>query len=97
MKKYRIAILTLLLLLAGCATAPVQEMSDARQAMQAAAQAGARQSAPQEYAQAQALMQRAEDQLQVGGYQSARELADQARVAAQHARDDALKARKTAQ
>ncbi|MEJ2632375.1 MAG: DUF4398 domain-containing protein [Acidihalobacter sp.] len=92
MRKYRIAAVSLLLtLLAGCATAPVQEMSDARQALQAAQQAGAQQDAPQEFARAKALMQSAEDQLGVGGYQSARKLAEQAKSAAQQARDWALK------
>lgn len=92
MRKYRIAAVSLLLmLLAGCATAPVQEMSDARQALQAAQQAGAQQHAPQEYARAKALMQSAEDQLGVGGYQSARKLAEQAKGVAQRARDKALK------
>ena len=95
MRKYRIAAVSLLLmLLAGCATAPVQEMSDARQALQAAQQAGAPQSAPQEYARAKALMQSAEDQLSVGGYQSARKLAEQAKSVAQQARDKALERKK---
>jgi PBP1b-binding outer membrane lipoprotein LpoB len=92
MRKYRIAAASLLLmLLAGCATAPVQEMSDARQALLAAQQAGAPQSAPQVYARAKALMQSAEDQLGVGGYQTARNLAEQAKSVAQQARDQALK------
>lgn len=96
MRKYRIAAVSLLLmLLAGCATAPVQEMSDARQALQAAQQAGAQQSAPQEYARAKALMQSAEDQLGVGGYQTARKLAEQAKSEAQKARDEALKLKKS--
>lgn len=92
MRKYRIAAASLLLmLLAGCATAPVQEMSDARQALQAAQQVGAQQHAPQDYARAKALMQSAEDQLGVGGYQAARKLAEQAKSVAQQARDKALK------
>lgn len=92
MKKYGLATVSVILLLvAGCVVAPVQEMSDARQALQAAQQAGAPQRVPQEYSRAKALMQSAEDQLQVGGYQSARALAEQAKAAAQKARDDALK------
>lgn len=92
MRKYRIVAVSLLLMLfAGCATAPVQEMSDARQALQAAQQAGAPLRAPQEYSRAKALMQSAEDQLGVGGYDSARRLAEQAKMLAQKARDKALK------
>lgn len=91
MKKRRIvAVSLLLMLLAGCATAPVQEMSDARQALQAAQQAGAAQLAPQEYARARALMQSAENQLGVRGYQSARKFAEEAKRTAQQARDKAL-------
>lgn len=91
MSKCRIVVAALLLmLLAGCAVAPVQEMSDARQALQAAQQAGAQQRAPQDYARAKALLQSAEDQLGVGGYQTARRLAEQAKRAALEARDEAL-------
>ncbi|OBS09938.1 DUF4398 domain-containing protein [Acidihalobacter prosperus] len=88
----RLIVASLLLggLLAGCATAPVQEMSDARQALLAARQAGAASRAPQVYSRAEALMQRAEDQLSVGGYASARKLAEEAKKAAQEARDKAL-------
>jgi len=52
---------------AGCATAPpVQEMSDARQAIAAAREAGAEDLAPDGLAQAQALLDGAEDNLEVG-------------------------------
>lgn len=76
--------------MAACAVAPVQEMSDARQALLAARQAGAATRAPQVYSQAQILMQRAEDQLNVGSYASAKALAEQAKKEAQAARDKAL-------
>ena len=78
-------------LLGACATAPVQQMSDARLALQEARKAGAAQRVPQEYDRAKALLQRAEVQLQVGGYDSARRLAEAARRAALKARDDALR------
>ena len=89
-KKCR-ALLLALGLVAGCATAPVQEMSDARQALLAARQAGAATRAPQIYSRAEALLQQAQDQLSVGGYASARDLAEEAKKAAQEARDKALR------
>ncbi|AOU98603.1 hypothetical protein BI364_12110 [Acidihalobacter yilgarnensis] len=89
-KRLIVATLFLSGLLAGCAMAPVQEMSDARQALLAARQAGAATRAPQIYSRAEALMQRAEDQLSVGGYVSAKNLAEAAKKAAQEARDKAL-------
>jgi len=53
--------------LAGCATAPpVQEMSDARQAIAAAKEAGAEQLAEDELGQAETLLNRAEEFLVVG-------------------------------
>lgn len=89
-KRQIIATALLSGLLAACATAPVQEMSDARQALLAARDAGAATRAPQIYSRAEALMQRAEDQLTVGGYASAKTLAEEAKKAAQEARDKAL-------
>jgi hypothetical protein len=54
-------------LLAACATAPpVQEMSDARQAIAAAVEAGAGDLAPNELIKAEALLEGAEDYLEVG-------------------------------
>lgn len=92
MGKLRIvAALFLSGLLAACAVAPVQEMSNARQALLAARQAGAATHAPQLYSKAEGLLQQARDQLSVGGYGSARQLAEQAKKAAQEARDKALK------
>ena len=67
------------LLLVGCATAPpVQEMSDARQAIAAAREAGAEQFASSRLAEAEELLKRAEDHLQAGSpnsYWSARRAA----------------------
>ena len=78
-----------LLLLASCATAPpVQEMSDARQAIAAARQAGADQYASDQLKEAEAMLASAEDYLQSGtsnGYWSARR-------AALNAKDTALDA-----
>ena len=53
--------------LAGCATAPpVQEMSDARQAIAAAKEAGAEQLAVDELGRAETLLKKAEEFLTVG-------------------------------
>lgn len=64
--------------LSGCAGAPVQEMSNARQAIRAARDAGTqhdagmRQEEQQELAEAQALLDRAEDNLHKRAYRNAR-------------------------
>jgi hypothetical protein len=63
----------------GCASAPVQEMSDARQAIRAARDAGAAQKAPQELDQARALLASAERHLEDREFRAAREDAVAAR------------------
>ena len=68
------------LCLLGCQTGPpVQEMSDARQAIVAAADAGATRSTSPEYAAAQAAITRAEAHLQAQQYERARLAALQAK------------------
>lgn len=57
---------------AGCAGAPVQEMSNARQAIKAARDAGAERVAPQTLSEAQSLLEQAETSLQKGAYGDAR-------------------------
>lgn len=74
------------LLAAGCAGAPAQQMSDARQAIRAAEQAGAGQHAPELLAEAQQMVERARVNLQKGEYRQARDDADQARAKAIEAR-----------
>jgi len=74
------------MLAAGCAGAPAQQMSDARQAIRAAEQAGARQHAPELLADAQQLVDRARVNLQKGDYRQARDDADLAREKAMEAR-----------
>ncbi|MGH8494561.1 MAG: DUF4398 domain-containing protein [Gammaproteobacteria bacterium] len=69
-------------LLAACASAPVQEMSDARQAINAAEQAGAERLAPQAIDDARQLLTNAEEQLQNGRYFSARRNAIEAKAKA---------------
>lgn len=81
-----VATLALAVGLMSCAAAPIQEMSDARQAIQAAREAGADKSAGGHLQRADQLMTEAEEQLDAGGYRQARERAEAAR-------DEAIKAR----
>jgi hypothetical protein len=77
------------LVLTGCAGAPVQEMSDARQAIHSAEIAGAAQRSPDTLLAAQHLLQKAQTRLEAGAY-------DNARQHALDARDEAIKARERA-
>ncbi len=77
--------------LSACVTAPpVQEMSDARQAIQAAEAVGARTKAPKPYIEAQENIEQAESALQSGDYSKAREQALRAKSNALEARSKAL-------
>lgn len=58
--------------LSACAGAPVQEMSDARQAIRAARDAGADRVAPRQLTEARAFLERAEADLQNRAYREAR-------------------------
>ena len=69
----------------GCTTAPVQEMSNARQAIRAAREAGAAHAAPQTLTEAQALLEQAEASLQKRAYREARRNAVSARTKAAEA------------
>ena len=60
------------LLISACAGPPVQEMSDARQAIAAAEQAGAESTAPAQIHRAQSLLRDAEFKLQKKAYNGAR-------------------------
>ena len=73
--------------LAACAGAPVQEMSNARQAIKAARDAGAGNKAPAKLSEAEALLDRAEDNLQKRAYRDARRDAIAARGKAAEALD----------
>jgi hypothetical protein len=77
----------------GCAGWPVQEMSDARQAVVAAQKAGAEQYAPGILAEAQRLLASAKASSNKGDYRSARDEADQAREKAIEARQIAEQAK----
>jgi hypothetical protein len=73
-------------LLVGCAGMPLQEMSDARQAIRAAEQAGADQHAPQLLGEARGLVESARQSMHAGDYREARDDAELARAKAMEAR-----------
>ncbi|WP_455365567.1 hypothetical protein [Kaarinaea lacus] len=84
----RLLMLCALILLFSCASAPVQEMSDARQAIQAAREAAAQSGAQSpSLKKAEDLLKEAELSLENGEYKKAR-------VTAVHARDEAMQAQK---
>jgi len=92
----------LLLLLAAFATAcavnpPVQEMSNARQAIEAAVASGAEVHAPSELAEARALLDQASTALGDGDYPAARNYALEAKAAAIRARQESLRKRQSDQ
>lgn len=78
--------------LVACASAPIQEMSDARQALQAAREVGASQHAPRYLRQAESYLQQAETSLSEGniGFKPARENAVSAKQSAITGRTVAL-------
>lgn len=78
----RFGLLILPLFLTACAGAPVQEMSNARQTVMAAQQAGAAKAAPHVMAQARRLMSEAQAALDAGDYSTALKDARRAREAA---------------
>ena len=70
----------------GCGTTPpVQEMSDARQAIAAAKEAGAEESAPEDFRAAQAFLDSAQRKLSERAYAQARRDALQAKARAHDA------------
>jgi hypothetical protein len=73
-------------LASGCVGWPVQEMSNARQAIVAAQKAGADQYAPEAMAEAKRLLASAKTNANKGDYRTARDEADQAREKAIEAR-----------
>ena len=81
----RLAGVLMLVLLAACETAPVQEMSDARQAIMVAREAGAADLAAAELAEAEKYLQDAEKRLDRQQYREARNAALEAKLRAQQA------------
>jgi len=80
-----------LLALTACVTAPVQEMSDARQAIHSAEASGAVQRSPDALLAAQRLLREAQERLEAGAYGEARLYALDARDAAIRAREQATR------
>jgi hypothetical protein len=83
-------LMLVLALGSACGSAPVQEMSEARQAIDAARAAGAEQHAAEQYYKAQTLLKSAEQLLNERHFRKAR-------LSAAEARDEAVRARKSAQ
>ena len=78
--RFRGAIILLTLMIASCvASPPVQEMSDARQAIAAAEESNAATLAPDELNEARRLLEQAETQLRARYYTLAQTTAIQAR------------------
>ena len=75
----RLTLLACLSPLVGCKGAPVQEMSDARQAIAAARAAGAAEHAPQDLSAAQAAIAKAEENLHQAHFSRARMAAEEAK------------------
>ena len=67
-----VLLLSPLFVVTGCASAPVQQMSNARQAIRAAQDAGAASTAPDALTEAQSLLNRAEDSLRQHMFRAAR-------------------------
>ena len=74
----QLLVLFATLVASGCASAPVQEMSNARQTIRAAQDAGAAQYAPDSLNEAQSLLSQAETALHRHEYRSARRHAEEA-------------------
>lgn len=80
----------LLVFVAGCSTLPVQEVSDARQAIDSARAAGGERYTPEALHEAERLVSRALSDLADGGYQAARSAALSAKRRAITAREVSL-------
>lgn len=78
-------------LLQACSYIPVQEMSDARQTIRSAQDAGAAKYAAESLAEAEVLLEKARKQLDVGEYDSAKNYAKEAQSRASAARDISIK------
>ena len=72
--------------MAACATAPVQQMSDARQKIQVAVDAGAEQYAKNELSRSQDLLLAAQKAIDARDFEKARQIALDAQKAADHAK-----------
>jgi len=86
----QVLLIALLLLFAGCATAPTQEMSDARQAVSAAQDAGADKHAPEILKEAEEQLDRAGEELHKRDFREARRGAVAAKLQAMSAQEMTL-------
>jgi len=86
----RLVGFALLLAAAGCSSLPVQEMSDARQAIYSARAVGGDHYTPESLHEAERLVAQAVERLADGDYQSARAAARDAKRQAISAREAAL-------
>jgi putative cell wall-binding protein len=84
-----IYLILLVLLQVGCATAPVQEMSDARQSIKAAKEVSKGDIANEHLKTAESLLLKAQLALEEGDYGTARENANQARKMAMRVQQQA--------
>lgn len=85
-----LASVVMLLVSACVTTAPVQEMSNARQTIQAAVEAGAEIYASEELDKARQLLEQASQELEIENYPLAKDYAVQAKQHALQARQTAL-------
>jgi len=92
-RPFLLAALFVAPLVAGCAGMPLQQMSDARQAIRAAERAGAEKHAPQLLGEARQLVESARQSMHEGDYREARDEAELARTKAMEARKIAEEAR----
>lgn len=86
MRYLNILVVGVILLLAGCAAVPSQEMADARTELRAAEAANAARYAPAQLAAARRRLADAESRLELGDYAEARRNAERARMDAIDAR-----------
>ncbi len=94
LKKSFLLIAAVVILAACSMVPPVQEMSDARQAVEAAREAQAEKYAPQKLRSAEDSLELATKTLNQGEYEAARMAATVAKALAIKARDEALATRK---
>lgn len=92
----RALLVLAVVVLAACASIPAQEMSNARQAIRAAQEAGAAAVAPGAIEKAQALLGRAEASMQQRLFRQARDEASEARRIATAALEAAQAGQRTA-
>jgi hypothetical protein len=85
-------LLVVSLLLSACAGFPFQEMSDARQAFEAAEQSDAKMLAPEQFMRSQKLLEQAESALDEGDYDQAKKYADESKQLSIEAREKAKRA-----